>query len=314
VDHRRASKQVSGFILPFFFRCDAEGVIRSDFNQIGTVTGRLSSREPNLQNVPAREEKDPHRIRRVFRARPGCSLVVADYGGIELRVLAHESMDEQLVAAYQPGSPTEDLHSLTASNVFPHLKGKSLAEIKKDFKDDRNKAKSLNFLIVYGGQGGKAAKVIGCSDKEGQGFIDRWLEFYTGVADFMEGCAAAAHKVGFVRTLGGRKRRLRPEIDSKNFGVRSHAERQAQNSPIQGGAADLLKKAMVTLDADVEFAKLGWSMLLQIHDELVCEGPTENAEKALPIITRHMEQSYAGVLRVPLKAEAKIGQTWSEAK
>lgn len=320
VEHRRADKQVGSFILPFFTKCDKFGVIRSDFNQIGTVTGRLSSRTPNLQNVPAREEKDPHKIRRVFRARKGKKLIVADYGGIELRVMAHESQDEHMVASFMPGSPTEDLHSLTAQKLFPHLKNKSLAEIKEHFGDERAKGKSMNFLIQYGGQGGKAAQVIGCSPEEGQEYIDTYLEFYEGVAAFMSKCVSEAYKRGYVKTLAGRRRHI-PELKGRDpdagrkTGVQLHAERQAMNSPIQGGAADLLKLAMVTLDRDPVFKKFGWAILLQVHDELVCEGPEETAKEALPIITHHMEK--AGVtlkMRVPLKAVAKIGDNWNAAK
>lgn len=209
---------------------------------------------------------------------------------------------------------------MTAQKLFDHLKDKSLAEIKKNYPDERAKGKSMNFLIQYGGQGGKAAQVIGCSPERGQEYIEQYLDFYEGVAAFMDHCVDMAYKKGYVKTLAGRRRHI-PVLKGRdrNAGRKTsgqlHAERQAMNSPIQGGAADLLKLAMVTLDRDPVFKKLGWEIILQVHDELVCEGPEETAEQALPIITHHMEQ--AGVtlkLRVLLKAVAKIGDNWNAAK
>ena len=315
-NQRTPGTMLKTFIMPFFLKVSKDGRIRSSFNQIGAATGRLSSYSPNIQNIPAREEKDPHRIRRGFvGGHPDFSVISADFGGIELRVLAHLTRDKEMLKAYSKGGHN-DQHSVTAKLVNPKLKNLTLKEIKEQHKDDRNKGKTANFAIIYGAQGAKIGTMIGKSEEEGEVFIKDYLNFFSGIKRYIQKTGEQLKAEGFVTTLAGRRRRL-PEIWEQghhNAHRRQRAERQAVNARIQGSAADIITRAMNALDRDKEFAKLGWTLNIQVHDELVCIGPKKHEARAKEIIKKHMSEAYADVLCIPLEVEAGAGPSWEEAK
>ncbi|MPL81532.1 DNA polymerase I [bioreactor metagenome] len=277
------------------------GRIHTHFNQTVTATGRLSSSEPNLQNIPIRTDIG-RRIRELFI--PGGEftyIMSADYSQIELRVLAHMSGDHNLIDAFRE---EEDVHTRTAANVFgvPH------EEVTPEM---RSKAKAVNFGIVYGISDYGLSRDIGVNRKEAGQYIERYFEKYSGVKSFMNDVVADARKTGFVMTMLGRRRYL-PDINSGNFNKRSFAERTAMNTPIQGTAADIIKKAMIDVYHELKAAKVKSRMLLQVHDELVLEVTYDEVEIVSEVVKRIMEQ--AVVLDVPLVADIKIGNNWAKAK
>jgi DNA polymerase-1 len=264
-----------------------------------TDTGRLSSREPNLQNIPIRREFGGQ-IRKMFVAAPGKVLVDADYSQIELRLLAHISGDENMIAAFRSG---EDIHAVTASQVF----GVPLAEVTKL---QRSHAKAVNFGIVYGISAWSLAQDIGVYPNEAKAYMDAYLEKYHGVRDYQKNVVAQAKADGYVSTLYGRRRAL-PELKSSNFAQRSFGERVALNMPIQGTAADVIKLAMVHVARRLDREKLQAKLRLQVHDELIVECPEAEAERVKALLTEEMEQ--VASLSVPLVAEANAGKSWAEA-
>ena len=278
----------------------ADGRIHTTFQNTVTATGRLSSTEPNLQNIPVRTELGSE-IRRMFVPRPGWVLVDADYSQIELRVLAHIAHDRQMQDAFRSG---EDFHTVTASQVF----GVPVSEVTPLM---RRHAKAVNFGIVYGISEFSLAQDIGVSRREAKEYIDSYLARFSGVRAYMHDIVETARNQGYVETIFHRRRYI-PEIKSSNFNVRSGAERIALNTPVQGSAADIIKLAMVRVRDALAQEELQAQLVLQVHDELIVECPAFEAPRVMEIVTAQME--HAVELDVPLVAEAKMGESWYDAK
>ena len=279
--------------------CD-DGRIRTTFQNLVTATGRLSSTEPNLQNIPVRTDLGAE-IRKMFVPREGCVLVDADYSQIELRVLAHIADDEVMQNAFIGGM---DIHTVTAAQVF----GVPAEEVTPL---QRRHAKAVNFGIVYGISEFSLSEDIGVSRWEAKDYIDSYLANYRGVREYMRQVVIDAREKGYTTTMYGRKRWI-PELKSTNFNIRSGAERIALNTPIQGTAADLIKLAMLRVDKALAASFPQARLLLQVHDELIVECPEEMASQVAELVSREMAQVAA--LKVPLTAEAKWGKSWYEAK
>lgn len=276
------------------------GRLHTTFNQTGAATGRLSSINPNLQNIPVRTELG-REIRAAFVPRPGWKLVVADYSQIELRLLAHMSLDEVLVDAFRNG---EDIHTRTAAEVF----GASPMFVTPEM---RRAAKAVNFGIVYGQTSFGLASALGIPRHEADKYIKSYFARYAGVKRFIDETIAKVRETGYAETLYGRRRPI-PDITSKNPNVRGFAERTAVNTPLQGTAADLIKVAMIRIDAELRAAAMETKMILQVHDELVFEAPPAEVETLRAMVKRLME----GVkeLQVPLVVEVGEGDNWRDAK
>ncbi|HEY7820626.1 MAG TPA: DNA polymerase, partial [Vicinamibacteria bacterium] len=272
------------------------GRLHTTFHQTVTATGRLSSSDPNLQNIPIRGEL-ARRLRRAFVAPAGAKLLSADYSQIELRVLAHLSSDPALIEAFRLG---EDIHDRTARQVFGEGSALSASE-------QRRRAKIINFSIIYGKTAFTLGKEFGVPTREAQAFIDAYLDRYPRVRVLLEEIIRETRRSGKVRTLFGRQRYV-PEIGSRNRTTRSAAERVAVNTPIQGTAADLIKKAMIDLHHRLREERLRTRLLLQVHDELVLEAPDEEVDRASAVVRETMEQVYP--LEVPLRVDLKIGSSW----
>ena len=299
LDYRTLTKLKSTYADGLLKEISADGRIHTNFQMTVTATGRLSSTEPNLQNIPVRRELGAQ-IRKMFVASPGKVLVDADYSQIELRLLAHIANDETMIAAFRSG---EDIHAVTASQVF----GVPLAEVTPL---QRSHAKAVNFGIVYGISAFSLAQDIGVFQSEAKAYMDSYFAKYHGVREYMTRVVEQAKADGYVTTLFGRRRDL-PELKSSNFNLRSFGERVALNMPIQGTAADIIKAAMVRVDARMRAEKLQARLLLQVHDELIVECPAEEAETVRAILTEEME--HVVDYRVPLLVDAKIGASWAEA-
>ncbi|WP_322629282.1 DNA polymerase I [Halothiobacillus sp.] len=274
------------------------GRVHSAFHQAVTATGRLSSSNPNLQNIPIRSEEG-RRIRLAFVAAPGKMLIAADYSQIELRIMAHLSEDKRLVAAFAQG---EDIHRATAAEVF----GLEEAAVSDN---QRRAAKAINFGLIYGMSAFGLAKQLDVGRTEAQDYIDRYFARYPGVADYMERMRQLARRQGYVETLFGRRLYL-PEIHSRNGQRRQYAERTAINAPMQGTAADIIKRAMIRLHAILVEPKKA-TLILQVHDELVFEVPTASVDAVREIIRREMSE--AAELHVPLDVGIGVGHSWAEA-
>ena len=279
----------------------ATGRVHTSFNQTVTATGRLSSSDPNLQNIPVRTEEG-RAVRALFEPGAGYdALLSADYSQIELRILAHMSGDATLIDAFRHG---QDVHARTASEVFDV----PLAEVTAE---QRRRAKAVNFGIVYGLSDFGLARDLGIGRREAAGYIERYFERYHGVREFLDKTVADAHANGFVTTLYGRRRDL-PAIHSRNFMQRSFAERMAMNTPIQGTAADLIKIAMIRADEALRKAKVKSRILLQVHDELVLEVTADEIDAVSELLRTAM--SGAAELHVPLAVDVHTGKNWAEAK
>ncbi len=277
-----------------------DGRVHSRFNQVETRTGRISSLEPNLQNIPVRTERGKE-LRRFFCAKAGCVLVDADYSQIELRILAHLADDQAMIDAFKHDL---DIHTITASQVFGIPEGMVTPLM-------RSRAKAVNFGIVYGISAFSLAKDIGVLRKDAQTYIDSYLTHYAGVREYMRATIEAAKRDKFVETIFGRKRYL-PEIASSNFNLRSFGERVARNMPIQGSAADIIKIAMINVSRKLKERGLTAKLILQVHDELIVEAPEAESSEVAGLLKAEMEG--AATLKVPLVAEANIGKTWYDAK
>ena len=281
--------------------CIAEdGRIHSTFNQTITATGRISSTEPNLQNIPMRMELG-RRIRKVFVPGEGCLFMDADYSQIELRILAHMSDDGQLIEAYKM---EEDIHRITASKVF-HTPFEEVTDLQ------RRNAKAVNFGIVYGISSFGLSQDLSISKKEAADYIEQYFQTYPGVKRFLDHMVAEAKQQGYVTTMYGRKRPI-PELSSNNFMQRSFGERVAMNSPIQGTAADIMKIAMIRVWERLHRENLKSRLILQVHDELLIETYTEEEEQVRKILTEQMQQ--AAELSVRLEIDLHTGTDWYEAK
>jgi DNA polymerase-1 len=300
LEFRHLSKLKSTYIDALPLLADADSRVHTTFQAAATATGRLSSVNPNLQNIPIRTELG-REIRAAFTAAPGTILLSADYSQIELRLLAHFSGDPLLMRAYRNN---EDIHTLTASEVF------GVPATGMD-KQTRNRAKAVNFGIVYGISPFGLAAQLGIPQSEARDYIDRYFARYTGVKTFIEQTLEATRKTGSVRTLFGRVRPI-PDIESRNPNQRGFAERTAINTPLQGTAADLIKLAMIALDRKLTARKLKTRMVLQVHDELLFEVPADESAEVEKLVRAEME----GViqLKVPLVADLTFGPNWRDMK
>lgn len=302
LDYRFVSKLKSTFVdaMLTLAREDSDSRIHTTFNQNVTATGRISSTEPNLQNIPVRTDVG-REIRRAFVAKKDCVLVDADYSQIELRLLAHMSGDERMIAAFNSGA---DIHASTAAEVF----GTALDKVTKE---QRSAAKAVNFGIVYGISAFGLANNIHTTPKEAASFIERYLERYVGIKNYMKESVERGKRLGYAATMYGRRRDL-PELSSSNFNMRSFGERVAMNMPIQGTAADIIKLAMVNVEASLKKEKLESRLILQVHDELIIEAPQEEAERVKTLLKECMESVVR--LKVKLIADVHCAKTWDEAK
>ena len=300
MDYRMLTKLKSTYADGLIKVIGSDGRIRTTFQNLVTATGRLSSTEPNLQNIPVRTDLGAE-IRKMFVPKPGHVLVDADYSQIELRVLAHIADDQTMQDAFIGG---QDVHTVTAAQVFG-------VEPEQVTALQRRHAKAVNFGIVYGISEFSLSEDIGVSRWEAREYIDHYLAHYHGVREYMKNIVVQAREQGYTETLYGRRRYI-PELTSSNFNIRSGAERVALNTPIQGTAADIIKLAMIQVDAALRANCPEARLLLQVHDELIVECPEELAPKAAQLVSDAMQT--VTQLKVPLTAEAKYGKSWYDAK
>lgn len=300
LDYRQLTKLNSTYAVGLAAYIREDGRIHGSFNQTITATGRISSTEPNLQNIPIRMELG-REIRKVFVPKEGCVFVDADYSQIELRILAHMSGDERLLNAYKEA---QDIHAITASQVF-HT---PLEEVTPQL---RRNAKAVNFGIVYGISAFGLSEDLSISRKEATEYISKYFETYPGVKKFLDEAVGQGKEQGYVTTLYGRRRPI-PELKSANFMQRSFGERVAMNSPIQGTAADIMKIAMIAVDRELRNRNLKSRIVLQVHDELLVEAAVEEVAEVTAILEDKMK--HAASLKVSLEVEAHTGSNWFEAK
>ncbi len=299
LEYRQLTKLNSTYVEGLSKVIAPDGRIHTSFQNTVTATGRLSSTEPNLQNIPVRTALGAE-MRTMFVSRPGWVLVDADYSQIELRLLAHMSGDEEMIQAFRDGV---DIHTVTASQVF----GVSPDRVTSDM---RRAAKAVNFGIVYGISPFSLSQDIHVSVAQAKSYMEKYFEHYAGVRAYMDGVVEQGKRQGYVSTLYGRRRWL-PELKSSNFNTRSFGERVALNMPIQGTAADIIKLAMIRVEQRLAAEGLQAQLVLQVHDELIVECPEAEADTVAKLLTQEMEG--VAQLSVPLTAEAKVGRTWAEA-
>ncbi len=300
LEYRTVAKLKSTYCDGLVKVIDSDGRIHSSFNQTETRTGRISSTEPNLQNIPVRTERG-REFRKFFTAKDGYVLVDADYSQIELRVLAHVADDENMINAFKNNL---DIHTSTAAKVF---------NMPEDFvtPEMRSKAKAVNFGIVYGIGAFSLSKDINVSVKEADKYIKEYLSHYSGIDRYLKSVVEQAKNDGYVTTMFGRRRYL-PELTSSNHNLRAFGERVAKNMPIQGTAADIIKIAMIKVDERLKKEGLKARLILQVHDELIVEAPEDEALQAAQILSEEMQNAVK--LKVPLPADSGIGKTWYNAK
>jgi DNA polymerase-1 len=301
IEYRELAKLKSTYVdaLPGFIN-PRTGRIHTNYNQAGAATGRLSSSDPNLQNIPVRTPRG-EAIRRAFVATPGWSLLTADYSQIELRLLAHLSGDPAFVRAFEQGG---DIHRQTAAIIFGVPQEQVTAEM-------RARAKTINFATIYGQGPFALARQLGITQEQAKGFIAEYFARFAGVRAWLDRTVAEARERGYVETLFGRRRYI-PELKDRNFNIRAFGERTATNSPLQGSAADLIKVAMIRIERALREQGLAARMLLQVHDELVFEVPEGQQGSATDLVKSHMES--AASLRVPLVVSIGVGSNWVDAK
>jgi DNA polymerase-1 len=284
--------------LPRMIRDD--GRVHGCLNQTVAATGRLSSTEPNLQNIPVRTELG-QQIRRAFIPEKGNKLISADYSQLELRILAHITQDANMLAAFKNN---EDIHAQTAKLVFG-------ATDEKDLKEKRRLAKIVNFGIAYAVEAFGLSQRVGISRSEAKQVIADYFDTYKGIREYMDRTPVEAREKGYIASLFGRKRYF-PSINDRNFAVRSRAEREAINMPIQGTASDIVKIAMIRVADALKKEGLQTKMIMQVHDELLFEAPESEVAAAVRLIEREMQS--AADLDVPLVVEAGVGDNWMDAK
>ncbi len=299
LEYRQLTKLKSTYVDGLGKVIGPDGRIHTSFQNTVTATGRLSSTEPNLQNIPVRTELGAE-LRKMFAAPAGKVLVDADYSQIELRLLAHMAGDQAMIEGFQSG---EDIHTITASQVFN-------VAVEDVAPQMRRSAKAVNFGIVYGISPYSLSQDIGVSVQEAKEYMDRYFAHYAGVRVYMDGVVEQARQAGYVSTLWGRRRWI-PEIKSSNFNTRSFGERVALNAPIQGTAADIIKLAMIRVRDRLKTENFQGKLVLQVHDELIVECPEAEAEAVCKLVEEEMEM--AASLSVPLLAETHAGRTWAEA-
>ena len=279
------------------------GRVHTSYALAATTTGRLSSSEPNLQNIPVRTE-DGRKIRRAFIAAPGMKLVSADYSQIELRLLSEVAEVPALRKAFQDGV---DIHAMTASEMFG-------VPVKDMPGEIRRRAKAINFGIIYGISAFGLANQLSIAREEAGAYIKKYFERFPGIRDYMDETREFCREHGYVETLFGRKCHY-PEIKNSNPSIRSFNERAAINARLQGSAADIIRRAMMRMEGELDKAKLNAQMLLQVHDELIFEVPEAEVEKTMPVVKRVMEDAPhpALALKVPLSVDARAADNWDEA-
>jgi DNA polymerase-1 len=301
LEYREVQKLKSTYVEVLPTRINpTTGRIHTSFNQTGAATGRLSSSEPNLQNIPVRSLRGEE-IRKGFVPGPGCLFVVADYSQIELRLMAHLSEDPAFIEAFRSGG---DIHRQTAAVIF----GVPVAQVTAEM---RSRAKTINFGTIYGQGPFALSGQLGISQEEAKAFIAQYFERFSGVRAYLDLQIKLAREHGYVETLFGRRRYI-PEIKDKNFNLRAFAERTAQNTPLQGSAADLIKIAMIRIHDAIRTGGFGARLLLQVHDELVLEVPEGEVAAVTALVRQHMEG--AARLKVPLVVDVGTGPNWLEAK
>jgi len=302
IEYRQISKLKSTYIDGLLDKIDPrDHRIHTRFSQTGTATGRLSSNDPNLQNIPVRQEVG-RQIRQAFVAADEAHILVdADYSQIELRVLAHISEDPAFIRAFTEG---EDIHTRTASEIFDIPIGDVTFEM-------RRRAKAVNFGIVYGISDYGLSRNLGITRVEAQRYIDQYFVRYPGIKAYMDRVIAEGREKGYVTTLLGRRRPI-PELRSKNYTVRSFGERAAMNTPIQGSAADIIKMAMIAVARKLDEMKLRSKLILQVHDELIVDAAREETDMVIEILKEQMEHVIE--LKVPLVADISTGRSWFDAK
>jgi DNA polymerase-1 len=300
LEHRQLAKLRSTYLDSLPNLVDSEGRVHTTFNQVGTATGRLSSTNPNLQNIPVRTALG-REIRAAFIPAPGNLLLSADYSQIELRLMAHFSQDPLLLNAYRTG---QDIHTLTAAEVF----GVDAATMDKE---TRARAKAVNFGIVYGISPFGLAAQLGIDQREARAYIEKYFERYAGVRRFIDQTLEAVRRDQLVRTYFGRVRPI-PDISSRNPNQRGFAERTAINTPLQGTAADLIKLAMIRIDAEITRCNLRSRMTLQIHDELLFDVLPAEADELHALVKHEME--HVAAFTVPILAEVALGPNWRDIK
>jgi DNA polymerase I len=275
------------------------GRVHTSYHQAIAATGRLSSTDPNLQNIPIRSPEG-RRIRQAFIAPPGHVLVAADYSQIELRIMAHLSGDESLLLAFEAD---RDIHSATAAEVF----GIGLDQVSAE---QRRSAKAINFGLIYGMSAFGLARQLGIGRSDAQKYVNLYFERYPGVKRYMDETRSRAREIGYVETVAGRRLYL-PEIQSRDQALRQYAERSAINAPMQGTAADIIKRAMIDVDGWLQRSKGSTRLIMQVHDELVLEVATDD----VAAVVKEVRQRMAGAasLKVPLKVDVGVGLNWDEA-
>ena len=300
LDFRKSVKLQNTYVETLPLLADKNGRIHTSFMQTGTATGRLSSRDPNLQNIPVREEAG-RKIRSAFTAEKGTVLISADYSQIELVVLAHLSGDKNLSSAFEQGV---DVHKATAALIY----GIKADDVSADM---RRFAKTVNFGVMYGMSAFRLAKDLGISRTEAQNFISQYFTTYSQVKAFIEKTIADARANGFTQTITGRRRFIRG-INSRNKNEQQAAERIAINTPIQGSAADIVKKAMIDVNQEIERTGSPLKMLLQVHDELIFECPDDDSvvKSSIELIRAKMESAFK--LNVPLRVSIESGKSWGQ--
>jgi DNA polymerase-1 len=300
LEYRGMSKLKSTYTDALPARIDPEtGRVHTSYRQAVASTGRLSSTDPNLQNIPVRTPEG-RRIRQAFIAPAGSIILAADYSQIELRIMAHLSGDQRLLEAFESG---EDIHRATAAEVFG-------VAPKKVSDDERRSAKAINFGLIYGMSAFGLARQLGVPRREAQEYVDLYFSRYPGVKQFMDDTKERARDCGYVETVFGRRLYL-PEIKSRNAARRQYAERTAINAPMQGTAADIIKRAMITLDRWLAERDKTVRMIMQVHDELVFEVAEDAVADLQAVVTAQMEA--AADLSVPLKVDVGVGKNWDEA-
>ena len=298
--YRRLSKLIGTYLTGMTSLIAGDGKLHTVFKQALTTTGRLSSTQPNLQNIPVRTEEG-REIRSAFIPSKGNCLIVADYSQIELRLLAHFSQDDNLVSDFIEG---KDIHTQAAAAVF-HVDESAVSS------DMRRSAKAVNFGIIYGISDFGLSDNIGCSIKEAREFIASYFAHYPKIKTYMDGIKAFALENGYVSTFTGRIRRI-PEIKNSNYNIRSFGERAAMNMPLQGSASDIIKLAMIKVFTKLKDLGSKAKLIMQVHDELIIDCPESEAQRVAEILKSSMES--VATLNVPLIAEVGIGQNWLEAK
>jgi DNA polymerase-1 len=300
LEHRKLAKLINTYtdVLQHAIN-PATGRVHATFQQTVGVSGRLITTEPDLQRTPVKTPEG-RRIRQAFPARPGMKIVSADWSQIELRLLAHVTGDARLVEAFTLGL---DVHARTAAQLFD-------VEVDKVDREQRGVGKLVNFATIYGQGATALGQILGIARKQAQAYIDEYFTYYSGVREWLDATIAQAHRDGWVQTLLGRRRYV-PELSSNNLQDRQAGERIAANTPIQGSAADICKLAMLAIATDLREAKLSTRMVLQIHDELLFEGPEAEVQQVCAIVRNRMEHAHP--LRVPLVVDVGVGNTWSEA-